>query len=180
MPPAITMYNFPMSPPCRAVRMTAKILAIDLKLVDLDLFNKEHKKQWFVNINPNCLVPTIDDKGFYLGESIAIMRYLIDQYAPDHALYPKDIKKRAIIDWLLDFNIATLFKALASYLEDVMFRGQTPKPERMDEFNQKVAILEEFLTRSPYVAGDHMTIADLSVITSLDFAEIVSNSVPLH
>ena len=49
------------------------------------------------NLNPNGLVPTIEDNGLVLWESNAIVRYLAAKHAPG-ALWPDDIRTRADAD----------------------------------------------------------------------------------
>lgn len=58
-------------------------------------------------LNPAHTVPTLVDNGFVLWESGAIMAYLVEKYAKDDSLYPKDIEKRAIIDQLLHFSTSS-------------------------------------------------------------------------
>lgn len=45
-------------------------------------------------MNPQKEIPVLDDDGFYLGESNAIMQYLCDKYKPGSSLYPSDPKTR--------------------------------------------------------------------------------------
>lgn len=53
----------------------------------------EHKQEAFTKINPVQLVPVIDDGGFVLTESVAIIQYLCNRYdLPEHWYPRKDIK----------------------------------------------------------------------------------------
>lgn len=47
--------------------------------------------------------------------SRVIMTYLADQYGKNDSLYPKDIKKRGLVDQRLYFDAGTLFAAFADY-----------------------------------------------------------------
>src|SRR5579859_7715663 len=46
-------------------------------------------------MNPNGLVPTLEEDGFILWESNAILRYICSAYAPDSPLWPRDLRARA-------------------------------------------------------------------------------------
>lgn len=61
-------------------------------------------------MNPQHTIPTlVDDDGFVLWDSHAIMPYLVSKYGKDDSLYPKDLKKRAVIDQRLHFDSNVLF-----------------------------------------------------------------------
>ncbi|GFW99661.1 glutathione S-transferase 1, isoform C [Trichonephila clavipes] len=147
---------------------------VNLKHVDLTL--KEHQTPEFGKMNPQHCVPTIDDNGFYLWESRAILTYLANKYAPENPVYPKDPKERAVVDRMLYFDIGTLYKAEGEYLYPQLFRGQPADPEKAEAFKKALALLEEFLSKTSYVAGNHITLADFSILASLSFAEVADYS----
>lgn len=69
----------------------------------------------FFQLNPQHVIPTINDNGFVLWESRAIITYLVQQYGKDDSLYPKDPKKRAVVDQRLYFDMGTLYAKFAEY-----------------------------------------------------------------
>lgn len=80
----------------------------------MNLARGEHRKPEYKSINPMGLVPAIDDNGFYLFESHAILRYLACAYPniKDH-WYPADLRKRAQIDCILDWHHTSLRRGSA-------------------------------------------------------------------
>lgn len=66
-------------------------------------------------LNPQKEIPVLDDDGFLLGESIAIMQYLCDQYAPENPIYPKEPKKRALVNHRMLFNMAFYYNYISQY-----------------------------------------------------------------
>lgn len=172
----VDVYLAPASGPCRAVLMTAKCIGLDVNQKIVNLAAGEQLKPEYIKMNPQHCVPTIDDNGFYLWESRAIQTYLVNKYAPDSSLYPKDPKERAIVDRMLYFDIGTLYKAESDYLYPILFRGQPADPEKKEAFDKTLGFLEEFLSKTSYAAGDHLTLADLSIVASLSFADLADYS----
>lgn len=78
------------------------------QLKKVNLLEKEHFTDEYLKMNPQHCVPLINDNGFYLWESRAIITYLINTRSPGHSLYPIDPKQRAVIDQRLYFDAATL------------------------------------------------------------------------
>lgn len=118
----------------------------------------------FLKINPTHTLPTLDDNGFILWDSHAINTYLLTKYGGDnHELYPSDVTQRAKIDQFLHFDGSTLFPRFAALVVEICFLGKSEVSE--SAFNRAVealSFLNTFLENSKYLAGDKLTIADVS------------------
>lgn len=169
---AVDLYMLEASAPCRAVLMTAKHLGIDVNKKTVNLMQQEQLKPEFLKMNPQHTIPTLDDNGFYVWESRAIITYLANKYAPDNDIYPKDPQKRANVDRLLYFDLGVLYKTLGDFAYGPLFRGEEKDPEKEKAFANSLKFLDGFLEKSPYVAGDHLTLADLSILATITFAEV--------
>ena len=96
------LYMHPVSMTSRPVRlfMAEKGLKADEEVIDL--MTGAHFQEPYASLNPSKLVPMLDDDGFKLTESSAILKYLADKF--DLPEYPKDLKARArvneVMDWL--------------------------------------------------------------------------------
>ncbi|MCC6791566.1 MAG: glutathione S-transferase family protein [Thermomicrobiales bacterium] len=117
--------------------------------------------------NPNGLVPTIDDDGYVLWESNAIVRYLAAKHAPG-TLYLEEIGARFHAEQWMDWQ-ATAFNAAIS----PVFLGliRTP-PEKRDDagiaaltgrLEALLATLDAHLADRAYVNGEAFTMADIPV-----------------
>jgi glutathione S-transferase len=121
----------------------------------------EYKK-----MNPMSLVPTIDDEGFILWESHAIVRYLAAKHGAG-TLWPADLKQRADsdrwMDWTYTFqaSLRTVFWGLI----------RTPPEKRdmkaIEEAKKKcaelLAVPDQALAHKPYFAGNGLTIGDIAL-----------------
>ncbi|HEY3178053.1 MAG TPA: glutathione S-transferase family protein [Casimicrobiaceae bacterium] len=118
-------------------------------------------------LNPNGLVPTIDDDGFILWESNAIVRYLCAKHGVG-SLWPTEVARRADADRWMDWQQTTLAPPMG-----ILFRGLLKQPpdvidaEQMNGAMQKAAeafrILDTQLARHSFVAGDALTMGDIAL-----------------
>ncbi|KAJ9596348.1 hypothetical protein L9F63_012623 [Diploptera punctata] len=166
-----------LSQPCRAVMLF--ILANKIPCEDrrVNLAVGEHLTAEFSKLNPFHKVPVIDDNGFIVKESVAILRYLsYEKNVPDH-WYPKDRKQQAKIDeyleWQhLDTRLNCSMYFIVKFLRPLI-TGQTPSKKIISEYEDKMKrtldmIETIWLKSTPYLIGDNITIADLFGVCELE------------
>lgn len=165
----LTLYGLDPSPPVRAVKLTLAALQLGYKYVQVNVLQKEQLSPVYLAKNPQHTVPMLEDGPVRFWDSHAIMAYLVRKYARDDALYPRDHYKRAVVDQRLHFESGVVFaNALISITKKVLFLGQTQVPhERIEAIVEAYDFLEAFLKEHDYVAGDQLTIADFSLISSI-------------
>jgi hypothetical protein len=94
------LYHHPYSFNARRAVMTALHLKSPVELVYVDLQKGEQRQPKFLALNPNHKVPVLEDDGFILWESCAIMQYLADK-TPRQTVYPAETRARADVNrWL--------------------------------------------------------------------------------
>jgi len=166
----IDIYSMRLSPPCRAVLMAGRELNIDLNVKTLDLSEGEQLTPEFLKLNPAHTVPTIDDDGFILWESRAIMQYLCNEYAPDSTLYPSEPRARALVDRWLNFDMS-LLQSQREALFTKLFSGVDPPEDKVNAFKNNLKLLDALIGDNKYLVGNNLTIADLSVLSTTVFLE---------
>lgn len=95
------LYMHPVSMTTRPVRLFMAENDIKADEVFIDLMTGAHMQEPYSGINPNCLVPMIEDGDFKLTESSAILKYLADKIGS--SAYPKDLKQRAKVNEMMDW-----------------------------------------------------------------------------
>ena len=121
----------------------------------------------YLAMNPNARVPTLEEDGFVLWESNAIIRYLGGKY-PHSELYPTDPKIRASADRWMDWQQTTVAPIITPIFWGLV---RTPKNERnydsIEENRLKMIdvmkILDTNLSQQSFVAGEEFTMGDIPV-----------------
>ena len=91
---SIRIHAFPPSPRAFKVLCLANHLGIDYQLVFLDMLQGAHRGPDFAAINPNMRMPVLEEDGFCLWESNAILQYLASK-EPESGVLPLDERDRA-------------------------------------------------------------------------------------
>ena len=182
------LYYHPASTTSRPVVLFAAENKIALELQVVDLFTGEHYKPPFEAINPSHLVPVLEDGGFRLTESAAILKYLADK--ADSPLYPKDLQGRARVnermDWInTQFNRDFCYGMVYPQVLPLHKRRSDEAQQATLQWSQERAkawfkVLNDDILGSDnaYLCGGTMTIADyfaasfvaLGELTGSDFA----------
>lgn len=129
---------------------------------------------FFRQLNPQHTIPTLVDNDFVLWESRAILVYLCEKYGKNDKLYPRDPKKRAVVNQRLYFDMGTLFKRFADYYLPVMFQNQKFSEEKLKQLEEAFDFLEIYLGKSTYVAGDKITVADYTVLATVTAMKVAA------
>jgi glutathione S-transferase len=172
------LYHHPMSSNSRRARMAAIQLGVELELVLVDLAKGAQKSPELLRMNPNGRVPVLDDEGFFLNESHAIMQYLAER-TPGQALYPAEPQPRADVNrWL--FWSAQHFQPAVSVLnweraiKPFLGRGEAD-PREVARGEQLVtecaSVLDAHLEGKEWVAQGTLTLADLALAATLMVSE---------
>ncbi|SDT30986.1 glutathione S-transferase [Pseudomonas asplenii] len=127
----------------------------------------------FMALNPNAMVPLIDDDGFVLWESNTIIRYLANRTNALH-LYPADAKARARVDqWMdwqaTDFNKSWGYAFLSLIRQSAAHQDPEALAEGCRQWTRHMAILERQLdTTGAYVSGREFSLADIPIGLSVN------------
>ena len=105
------LYMHPVSMTSRPVRLFIAENNIPIEEQVVDLFTGEHYKPPYLAINPNHMVPVLEDGDFRLTESSAIIKYLADKI--NSPTYPKDLRKRAKVNEVMDWINTNFYRDYA-------------------------------------------------------------------
>ena len=167
----VQIYGNEGSPACRCVFLVARAIGVDYELKPIYPMAGETRTEEFLRMNPAHTIPTMDDEGLYLGESRAIATYLLNKYAPDSDLYPKDPAARARVEQRLFFDV-DLFAALRGVLGALLYTKDLQQYEAaLTKVDGCIDLLETFLKRSAFVAGETMSVADLAILANVSTME---------
>ncbi|XP_019874038.1 glutathione S-transferase 1-1 [Aethina tumida] len=172
----LTLYSVSDGPPSLAVRQALKALNLDFTLINVDFGLGEHMTEEFAQKNPQKEIPVLDDDGFYLGESNAILQYLVDKYGKDDSLYPKDPKARAIVNHRLCFNLSTYYRYISEHVMAPIFFKYQRTPLSLKKTHIALDNFNTYLKRlgTKYAAGDKITIADFQLATATMCLEAIN------
>ncbi len=177
------LYYHPVSTTCRSIMLFAAESGIDIEYKLVDLMKGEHHGEAYAKINPSRQVPVLDDGGFVLTESSAILKYLADKTGSK--AYPKDLKQRARVNEAMDWINSNLYR---DYGYGLIYPQIFPHHKRPDDKAQAgtvkwgqdktrnwMRILNDHLIgpKKKFLCGDEITIADYFSAAILTSGEVI-------
>ena len=177
---SLKLHVFPASPRAFKVMAVAAYLRIDHEICVIDFAKGMHKTPEFTRLNPNQRMPVLEDGAFVLWESNAIQQYLAAK-RPESGLLPSDPDTRAIVNQWQCWDLAHWDPACAALIFErlvkPMFGMGAEDPakvvEGLERFNRVAAVLDGQLAKTPWVAGETLTVADFSIGSALNTQPVV-------
>ncbi len=161
------LYGNPGSTCTRKVLATFAEKGVTPEFELIDLGKGDHKKPEFVARQPFGQVPVLDDNGFVLYESRAIIRYL-DEVLPGASLTPKDPKGRATMEQWISIETSNFTPHAMGIIYQLVFgpmRKVEPDLAKVAASKEKLSIccdiLEKQLAKGPHLLGDNFSLADI-------------------
>jgi glutathione S-transferase len=170
------VYGHPMSTCTRKVLTTLAEKAHEFEFVLVDLQKGEQKQTQNLARQPFGHVPAIDDDGFHLYESRAIMRYLDDKL-PGAKLTPASLQDRAMMEQWISVEYSYFSSAVMKVVFQLLFNKMAGKAPDMDVVQkgreaagEVLDVAEKWLSKNPYFGGSTFSLGDISWMPYVGYA----------
>jgi glutathione S-transferase len=177
------LYMHPVSMTSRPVRLFIAENGLEVDEQVVDLMIGEHYQEPFATLNPNRLVPVLEDGDLRLTESSAILKYLADKI--DSPLYPKDLRARAKVNEMMDWFNTNFYRDFGYGLAYPQLFPHHKRPDAavqqatVEWGRERAATWLEVLNDHwlgdgrPYLTGEKITIADYFGVCLLTLGEVL-------
>jgi len=151
-------------------------MGLAYRLRPVDLLAGVERDSEFLAINPAGFIPAIQDGDIRMVESIAIMEYVMARYGPTPlAPDPHDPAFPAYQQFLhlgeAGLAASIYFVVGARHFAPASERQNWSAAQALSVFESRLTLVTRQLTRSPYLAGETFTAADISVTYALQLAQ---------
>jgi glutathione S-transferase len=151
----------------RKVVLAAQLLEVPFERIDAGAAFGITTTPEYMALNPNALVPTLQDDDFVLWESNAIVRYLCAKH-PKAGLYPQDLRRRFDAERWMDWQQTTLNAAgreafIQLFRTPAARRNAQAIADSQAATQPLLALLDAHLAQRQFMAGDRLTMADIPI-----------------
>ncbi|KAG1740824.1 glutathione S-transferase [Suillus paluster] len=166
----VKLHGFTHSTCTRLVALVCKEKEIPYELISVNLAKGEQKEAAFIAVQPFGQVPYIDDDGFILYESRAIARYLIKKHPNQGTpLIPTDPKAEALFEQAASIETSNFNAFVAPIVAEKIFKprrgiatNEAVVAQLLGMLKAKLDVYDVILGKQQYLAGDSVTLADLT------------------
>ncbi|MEM1299868.1 MAG: glutathione S-transferase [Pseudomonadota bacterium] len=169
------------------IALAEKGLTDQVTFEEVDVMGGAHRRPEFTAKNPTGTVPLLElADGTFIGECSAITEYL-DHLDNDPVLTGRNAKERAEIAMMQRRVEAGLMDAVGNYFHHAtpglgpdLEVNQVPAwgEREKDKAQKTMRYLDSVLAEQPFVAGDRFTVADITAIAGLGFADFAKVEIP--
>lgn len=170
MPNAIKLFRHPLSGHAHRVELLLSLLNVPTELVFVDLAKGAHKQPEFLAISPFGQVPAIDDNGTVLSDSNAILVYLAKKYDQSGRWLPSEPVALAKVQRWLSVAAGQIAAGPATARLITVFGAPYDAESTIARSHALLEVVEQELTRSPFLAGSTATLADVASYTYIAHA----------
>src|SRR5689334_22311376 len=165
------LYNGSYSGNSYKIRLLLAQLGIPCELIEVDILNGESRTPEFLKLNPNGRTPVLDDKGFILAESNAILAYL----ARGSKFLPEDKRLWALVLQWMFFEQYSHEPYIATSRFLLQHRPESPERTQALAVRREggwaaLRVMEQHLAAREYFVGDY-TIADIALFAYTHVAD---------
>lgn len=177
----LRIHAFPASPRGFKAVCFANHIGIDYEFVFCDLTKGAQKSPEFTALNLNQRMPVLEEDGWCLWESNAIVQYLATK-KPESGLLPKDERARADVSRWMFWESAHWDQACAVLVFERFvkgfFGGGGPDEKEVEKgiqaFHRAGAVLDGHLKGRRFLCSDTLSVADFSVGSALIMSDAAS------
>jgi len=151
-------------------------MGLPYRLRPVDLLAGVEEDAEFLAINPAGFIPAIQDGDVTMVESIAIMEYLMARHGPTPLAPAPNDPAFPAYQQFLHLGEAGLAASIYFVVGALNFAPGTEGQnwsarQALEVFESRLRLVTRQLARSPYLAGETFTAADISVTYALQLAQ---------
>lgn len=158
----IKLYRNAKSGHCHRVELMMSLLGLPYEAIDLDMANGAHKAPDFLKISPFGLVPAIDDGGYTLADSNAILIYLVQTYAKGSDWLPDDPKDAAEVQRWLTVAADNIYAGPCAARLVKVFNVPLDHQAAVTKAHDLFKIMDAHLEDRAWLATGKITVADVA------------------
>ena len=181
----IKLYGIPVSNNVNKIRYCLNYLNLPYEWIQTNPMTGDTQSENFLKINPIGKIPALEDDGFPIFESNAIIKYLASKQ--NSSIYPQDLKQRVVVDEWIDFVSIHIGGAITRVLFNRVMAPMLGKEVDQNSLKTGLEFLAKYLpicdkqlAQNKYLTGSNFTLADINLLAVIDPCEMIGVSLSAY